>query len=217
MQTLLFNIKVITNLHAGSGDAGFGIVDKLVQRDAATNLPTIFASGIKGALREYFNVSLNKSYISEVFGADDNGTGGAQSGLYRFLAADILAIPVPADASPYYRLVTDLEYLQGLEQKYIKLDNSFNISNTFSNEPEPFKSACKELPVIARNHLESGQSKNLWYEEVVPHQTEFITALQVPTENNSVDDFIRSLDNNIVQIGGNATVGYGLCLFTKIN
>lgn len=30
-------IQCITNMHVGSGDANYGIVDKLVQRDPVTN------------------------------------------------------------------------------------------------------------------------------------------------------------------------------------
>lgn len=42
-------IQAISNLHAGKGDADFGIIDKHVQRDPVTGLPVIFASSIKGA------------------------------------------------------------------------------------------------------------------------------------------------------------------------
>lgn len=74
-----------------------------------------------------------------------------------------------------------------------------------------------QLPVIARNQLENGESKNLWYEEVLPRMTRFYFFVQVPAEeHNQYADFNRSLDNKTVQIGANASVGYGYCLIKKI-
>lgn len=218
MLTNIYKIKVLTNLHAGSGDAGYGIVDKLVQRDAATNLPAIYASGIKGALREYFENLPQNIFVPDVFGDDENGSGGAKPGAYRFLSADILSIPMPMDTSPYYMLVFDQQHVAELQDKYRHLHPGFAIpTNNCQENITGFKYACENLPVIARNHLESGQSVNLWYEEIVPHKTEFITAIQYPAEDVNITDFNNNLHNSIVQIGGNASVGYGLCLFTKIN
>jgi CRISPR-associated protein Cmr4 len=41
---------------------------------------------------------------------------------------------------------------------------------------DDFTDACSDynLPVIARNNLENGESKNLWYEQIVPHQSRFV-------------------------------------------
>jgi CRISPR-associated protein Cmr4 len=213
MQTLIYNITVLTNLHAGSGESGYGIVDKLVQRDAATGLPTIYASGLKGALREYFKNEA-KIWLDEVFGKEESG-GGSKPGSHRFLSADLVATPVPSDTSPFFARVYDPGHLEALQQKYQLLKNGFTIdTGGCSSSSEQFKEACKELPVIARNHLENGQSRNLWYEEVVPHQSRFIMAIQHEADKSD-GDFEKSLDNAIVQVGGNATVGYGLCQFKK--
>lgn len=67
------------------------------------------------------------------------------------------------------------------------------------------------LPVLARNQLEDGISKNLWYEEVVPHKSIFTFA--VSSENEDVlKKFAENLGNKaFVQFGGNASIGYGLC------
>jgi CRISPR-associated protein Cmr4 len=48
-------IECLSNLHVGSGDANYDVIDKKVQRDPVTNLPCIHSSGIKGAFREYFD------------------------------------------------------------------------------------------------------------------------------------------------------------------
>lgn len=216
METFLFKIKLVTNLHAGSGDAGFGIVDKLVQRDAATGLPTIYGSGIKGALKEYCRK--RGTLINEIFGDEDNGAGGAQPGMVNFLSADLLALPIPQNQSPFFTLVCDNGHLGALNVKYRLLKPTFAIPNTsYTTNQEAFKQAVENLPVIARNHLENGISQNLWYEEVVPHQSEFIVAMQCGSDpnNTSITDFINTIEGELIQVGGNATVGYGLCLFTQ--
>jgi len=73
-----------------------------------------------------------------------------------------------------------------------------------------FQGRCKHLPVIARNCLENGLSSNLWYEEVVPRESLFIISLMRP-ENVTFD-----LDKELIQIGANASIGYGLCSFEKL-
>jgi len=76
-----------------------------------------------------------------------------------------------------------------------------------------FGEMCKDenLPVIARNVLENGRSANLWYEQVIPAETVFFAVIQEKGEELS-----NALDGKIVQIGANATIGYGYCRFTKI-
>jgi CRISPR-associated protein Cmr4 len=61
-----------------------------------------------------------------------------------------------------------------------------------------------KLPVIARNNLENGQSTNLWYEEIIPRETIFYTFISAPKEK-----WVIKFDKLIVQIGANASVGYG--------
>ena len=66
------------------------------------------------------------------------------------------------------------------------------------------------LPVIARNQLDNGISKNLWYEEYVPHESVFWFAVLGPEKD--LEDFGMVVSSHIVQIGGNATIGRGLCV-----
>jgi len=88
-----------------------------------------------------------------------------------------------------------------------------------------FQQVVEKLPVIARNQLEDGISNNLWYEEVVARQTRFYTVIGVPDDdmfwNPSADEskpnFFRGLTTGLVQIGGNATIGYGQCKFSTIS
>ena len=79
------------------------------------------------------------------------------------------------------------------------------------------------LPVLARNHLDNGISQNLWYEEVVPHEAVFFTAV-LTDGTSSGDEALESFDQHItgekgyslVQFGGNASVGYGLTKISKV-
>ena len=80
-------------------------------------------------------------------------------------------------------------------------------------EEDEVVKAC-HLPVTARNQLDNGISKNLWYEEVVPHEALFyFFVLSDGTEegDDALDIFGELIDENpLVQFGGNATIGRGL-------
>ena len=67
MNSRVYGIKCITNLHMGSGDVNFNIVDNEVQRDPVTEYPSMYSSGIKGALREYFENSASKDKVIDIF------------------------------------------------------------------------------------------------------------------------------------------------------
>ena len=79
-----------------------------------------------------------------------------------------------------------------------------------------FKEICsdEELPVISRNNLENGQSANLWYEQVLPKHSVLVFA--VMGEDKALESFCSELNNSQVQIGANATIGYGLCQIKEI-
>lgn len=108
----LFRITAQTNLHAGSGDQNFGIIDNLIQRDTVSYLPVIHGSSLKGALREFFTLELDKKdhdLINYVFGKettkDDQGN---QAGNYRFFDAHLLSMPVRSNARPFFRTTSPL-------------------------------------------------------------------------------------------------------------
>lgn len=254
-------IKCITNLHVGSGDANYGIVDKLVQRDPVTGYPSIHASSMKGALREHFEKKWGKTSdkIKSIFGTEDRVNSA--SGDYSFLGGDLLALPVRCNYLQYSlvfcnqlneminaksnllvnkdilitsELVENTIYLNkdplpsGII--YIEDDNlekaaftnplnctgieSFQQKFTFVADAK-FAVFSNKLPVIARNYLENGKSENLWYEQVVPHQSVFVT--YIAASEKYFIEFEKELTEGIVQIGANATIGYGLCKFSKIN
>lgn len=277
--TQIYLIDCITNLHAGSGDESYGIIDKRVQRDTAGRYPVIHASSLKGALREFIEsfpeyapkIIDNKKTASDfskyIFGTLPSEPESNQ-GNYIFYSANLLSIPVRSNVRPYFncfspQVLSDyLELSNLLTYKTNQLEtlqhhlnipvkpeilfgdynnskvilesyeattnaipsNQLNMlkqlmgdSPAFFNN-EQFESITNNLPVIARNQLNNGISANLWYEEVVPRKSRFYFAVTVP--NTESDTYFTTFDklitNNIIQIGGNATVGYGYCKILNI-
>lgn len=72
-----------------------------------------------------------------------------------------------------------------------------------------------DLPIVARNQLENGISQNLWYEEFVPRMSYFITLLIMKGSSEELDEVLCNNEAGI-QIGANATVGYGVCAFSHL-
>ncbi|MDR3062223.1 MAG: type III-B CRISPR module RAMP protein Cmr4 [Dysgonamonadaceae bacterium] len=79
---------------------------------------------------------------------------------------------------------------------------------------EYFKELCGDdnLPIIARNKLDNGKSENLWYEQALPQETIFYS-LFLSLENDITKEI---LSGEIVQIGANATIGFGYCQFKQL-
>lgn len=71
------------------------------------------------------------------------------------------------------------------------------------------------MPVLARNQLENGKSKNLWYEEIVPHNSIFYF-FALADSKELLDDFANVIKDKVIQFGNNASIGYGLCRVTKV-
>lgn len=68
------------------------------------------------------------------------------------------------------------------------------------------------LPVYARNNLDNGRSTNLWYEQVVPHESLFAFVVLASDEGQPLLDRLKGeIDNKVLQFGANASIGYGLC------
>ncbi len=93
-------IRSLTPLHAGSGARVSGIVDLPIQREAHTGLPVIYGSSIKGALRSWAKVKLEKSRVNDVdeviekiFGPEPE-KGSEAMGMAVFTDAKLLFFPV---------------------------------------------------------------------------------------------------------------------------
>lgn len=95
-QARLMFIYTETSLHAGSGTS-LGVIDLPIQREKYTDYPVLQASGIKGAVRDWFETNRvnEKQKIDLVFGPDTIGGGGeAFTGAATFTDARLLFFPV---------------------------------------------------------------------------------------------------------------------------
>ena len=60
------------------------------------------------------------------------------------------------------------------------------------------------------------KDKNLSYEEVVPRESVFYTGVINSQHIDEFEDFCKKLEENLVQIGANATIGYGFTKFEEV-
>lgn len=263
-------IRAISNLHVGSGEGDFSVVDKQVQRDAKTEIPIIHASGIKGALREAMtyhadNDRIQLQKVESIFGGNPADRSKIRQGRYNFFEGQLIGLPARSSHDFFY-IATCPMILESLknsfalfgaahkkkqqleqlikqassgefyfgknQQEKIQLEDSWSLEyNGFDIDDslaelfgdriavlgnDHFKRLVKELPIIARNYLKNGVSSNLWYEEYVPREARFITMVSREENEDYLNDFLTAQDH-LVQIGANATVGYGLCSFKMIS
>lgn len=290
----VFIIETLTNMHVGSGETEIGMVDNLIQRNPITKIPVINSSGIKGALREYFetNKLLNNKEIQVIFGSESEKMNGEfihNPGRVIFFDANLLTIPFRSNykifyhcTSPYvieefvntlkifnhksngiYKdlIPTIKKIVNNASSHFITFDNLQNIeiedyigTSLITNElddvfkknlaellrlqnledlalfkDEIFNLACeKNMPTIARNHLENGESINLFYEEILPRKSKlyFLLGLEqsnLENENNKREEYFNKFINalidekNIFQFGGNYSIGYGFSKIIRFN
>lgn len=269
MRTELYKITTLSNLHVGSGDINFDVIDNQVQRDSISNLPNINSSSLKGAFREHFTQDGNESnMVKYIFGPENNSNDSHRTGAYSFFEAQLLTRPVRSNVKAYFNatsksiiknlletienfeidfeaeLKTELEKLLKMEVKKGSPVIFENITNAYLEDTKAISnnldiSKLKEflgddialfddvefseldLPILARNALENGVSKNLWYEEVVPKKSTFFFCIAKPTNVDERDysEKIKGFENRFtkegskLQIGANKSIGYG---FTKV-
>ena len=210
MKAHLYKMTCLTNLHVGNGDVNYSIIDNEVEKDPVTQEAVIPSSGIKGALKDYAKDN-NFEYISEVFGDDKDN-----SGKYKFLSAGLLARPVRVTEGPgAYKMC----YSSEMKQMYIDICEGLGIENYKMIYEEAHweenNLENESLPVIARNALDDrGISKNLWYEEYVPHHSVFYMIIITPGEENRLDTLIN---DKVVQFGADASIGFGLLKIEKVH
>jgi CRISPR-associated protein Cmr4 len=156
-----------------------------------------------------------------LFGSVKADPSNSQKGSALFFDATLLAIPEQKTGgdSPYKQVYNDglvdafLVKASALGANVQKAALLSNILNQEACDYKKFESLCSDdnLPIIARNCLENGESVNLWYEQVLPSQSVLATIIQTINE-----DDLDMLNGKIVQIGANATIGYGYCKFIKL-
>jgi CRISPR-associated protein Cmr4 len=220
-----------TNLHVGDESVGnYSIIDKTIQRDATTHLPCINSSSLKGAIKEFLNYHKKEDgypkneKIAELFGSSKEDKNNSQKGSAIFFDAQLLYIPKQMinNNSPYTLACTssvlcafaDKARNLGVCDVETKVQNT-NLIKGHSTpiKMKDFQELCDDdhLPIIARNYLENGESKNLWYEQVLPSMSVLGTIILTDNEQD-----LNVLNDKIVQIGANATIGYGYCRFIKL-
>lgn len=225
-----------TNLHVGNeSTVNFSVIDKAIQRDVTTNLPCINSSSLKGAIKEFMTEKLNIQNkditIKDIFGSIKSDAINIKKGSVSFFDASLLFIPKQCTNGKTYELVycdnvlnrflNKVNNLIGedsmkrddiLNKVYIEMGKENVASNSI--EEKEFNKYCDDdsLPIISRNCLENGESVNLWYEQVLPSLSVLATII-VTKEGNQMD----LLNGQIIQIGANATIGYGYCKFVKLN
>ncbi len=139
-------------MHVGTGDYSVSIIDNEVSRDVVDNAPNINGSGVKGALREYFDSHINDAIrCTEIFGgkriknkeenkeknkgennAETNGKDekdSAVQGKLKFFSANLLARPVRASSGkqPYYLVTT-----KTLVERFNQLCQALGIANSIN-------------------------------------------------------------------------------------
>lgn len=219
INTYLWQITAKTNLHVGNEDiSSCGIIDKAVQRDALTKLPCINASSLKGALNEFCCglEDLDDKVRIQLFGSDKkNNNGVSAKGQAIFYDAQLLYLPVQTDNLFDYATCQGVIDIMNSRRKMFELNETpvfeLNGREVQTMDSKEFSELCNNdnLPIIARNAL--GVNTNLWYEQVVPSETIFYAIIQEP--NSALKD---CMNGKIIQIGANATIGYGYCEFRCI-
>ena len=114
MKSELYIIQCKSNIHVGSGDTNYGVIDKLIQRDTTDDLPCIFSSSLKGAFREYFEKVIEKDkpegqkVISDkIFGKGENkNSNGISKGSHIFQQAFLLSFPLRSNQKPFFNAIS---------------------------------------------------------------------------------------------------------------
>ena len=248
MKTTFYEIKCLTNMHVGSGDFNFSVVDNEVEKDPVTGNPIIHASGVKGALRATVT---NETLAKEIFGSRGSGDV-CSAGTHKFLDALLLSRPMrlSGSSSRAFIPVTTVGTVNALirlldafgcnkhglkpvgalnfgSNKFlVSVNESVKVEGEATGKLDPvvvealkpmlgdeFAIAASfegfDLPVVARNCLDNGISVNLWYEEVVPHDSVFWFAVIAPEEDTlTVPEY--------VQFGGHSSIGCGFTRVTRL-
>ena len=220
MRTHVFTITAKTNLHVGNESGGeFSIIDKAIQRDPLTGLPCINSSSLKGAINEYCCNALKwrEDTLIRLFGSDKGKRKtDSQKGETIFFDAKLLFLP-QQDENELFHYATSANALAMMNDRVKLFDSTFSYSkpDNFNGKAvldvgDKLTAICSDdnLPIIARNVLDNGESKNLWYEQVLPAETVLYTIIQEEGEALK-----GALNGKLVQIGANATIGYGYCKF----
>ena len=242
MKTHLYKMECITDMHVGNGETNYSIIDNEVQKDTVLqDVPIIHASGVKGALKEHFECLWGKEdiRIKNIFGdKDDAGkykffTAICVARPLRVSNGSLPYVLATSDAilehfsfflkgmgmgllNVYDKANDPLIDGANIEVEGMSLStkNCVHLEELIGKDFIVIGNLCDyDLPVRARNVLDdNGLSKNLWYEELVPHKSIFYFTIITP------DDACELVfcENIPVQFGGNASIGNGYCTIKEV-
>lgn len=107
----VYKMTCLTNLHMGSGDVNYSVIDLEVERDPVLGEPTMNATGIKGALRDACEKVFDEATVNAVFGDTSTGT-------YKFFQGDLIARPIRvSEGNGSYTLATTKEMVDSFTSK----------------------------------------------------------------------------------------------------
>lgn len=126
MEIVLLRMDCLTNMHVGTGDVGYSIIDNQVEKDPVLGVPEIHSSGIKGGFREYCEKNgMNK--LDEIFGSETehNNKKETKPGIYKFMNANMIARPMRvSDGEVSYIRTTSVDIINS----HVELLHNFGIT-----------------------------------------------------------------------------------------
>ncbi len=176
MALYVYKLKCITNLHVGSGDFNYGVIDNEVERDCLSGNPVIHASGIKGALRDLAEKRAksedDKNKVIRIFGGKGDNEKDTKAGAYKFFDAQLLSRPLRVSGSEAISsiAVTTPEIINnfidtlavfGVKNLPQKIEVSFGAYKFYSNKPGIFIESdeiefkAAEIPAEAKATLDA--------------------------------------------------------------
>lgn len=168
MKVQFYKMECLTNLHVGSGDVNYNVIDNEVQKDPMTGNPVIHSSGIKGAYRDVYK---NETICKTVFGSKATEENPMSSGIYRFTDAYLLSRPMRVYGADISNIqVTTVEILN----QYISRINFFTGSNLaafdnicFDEEKEFYTNFWDNNPNIKIEGENTGSLSTKWSTEEI--------------------------------------------------
>lgn len=149
MKTTLYKIECLTNLHVGSGEANYNIVDLEVEKDPIYGCPVINASGVKGAIRYALesDAAIPRTVIDGMLGRAAHKESAGFGGRCSFFDARFLSRPMRFDGALASVNVTTVEALQQLQQLTEKFHVAFLPDCAFLQELDFSQNAfwCTEV------------------------------------------------------------------------
>lgn len=201
MKSILLKITCITNMHVGSDNVTYSLVDNEVEKDAVTNYPIINASGVKGAFRQALKDELGNKE-EDIFGrASTNNDSAIEKGKLKFLPAHMLARPMRTTTGKktFYLVTTE-----GIMEQFVECLSCFGFK--ISDYTQKQEDSCVEvegihIEAIKEKSIKEEKSKN---ESVIPISlSEFSEELYIMEDKTFRNIDLPVLARNCLQRDGN--------------